>query len=95
MKETCDAFINIKNNLEYDESKYVLRFVLATFLERMQTLPLDVIKTACAISIKWREHIREIISLNIRENYGNIEYNISEDENKQENQEITNDQDIT
>lgn len=94
MKETFDALINVKNYLECDESKYVVKFVLATFLARMQTLPLDVIKTAYAISIEGREHIREIASLNIRENYGNIEYNISEDEDVQENQETTNHQDV-
>lgn len=89
MKETFDDLIKIKSCLKCDESKYVIRFVLATFLARMQTLPLNVIKTAFAISLQGRKFIREIASFNVKINYGDEEIFIDEEE-EEENPEIEN-----
>lgn len=78
IKETIELIQNLKDELVCTESIQVHRFVLATFIARMQSLPLNILKTAFAISLEGRNYIRYKFGINIRN--GNNESNNDENQ---------------
>lgn len=81
IKETYDSIISTEGFLTCKESLYVYKFVLATFIARIQSLPMNVFKTTYAISLKGREYIRRTFSYMVDcKNYSNFSQN-----DKQEN----------
>ena len=60
IKQTYDNLIQFENTLQCDDSKKIFKFVLAAFIAKMNTLPMNTFKISFAISLEGRNKIRRL-----------------------------------
>lgn len=60
IEQTYNALLEVRNTFKCDESKAIMKFVLATFIARMNSLPMNIVKMTFAISLEGRKKMRQI-----------------------------------